>query len=1314
MPFFKSNTSILFALILLGYSLLGNTNVKVNVNTNARFIQNNGQWPQQVLFAATMGYGTVFIEKDALTFNVHDAQKMHEYYESSHGEGNAPLGEINAHNFKIKFKNTLNASAEGRFPYLDYVNYFIGDDSSKWASRVPVFREVFLHNIYQGIDLHLYEYKGHLKYDFIVQPKANASQIYFECEGIETSLNNGEIIMASSIGNFIQEAPYTYQRSEDGNKISVDCSYSCLEKNQYHFNSKNYNDNLPLVIDPVIVFASFSGSIADNRGFSATYDNAGFLYIGGIAYGSGYITTSGAYKINYNGGIDDIVISKYSADGSSFIYSTHLGGTGCEEPHSLVVDQNFQLSVFGTTGSSDFPTTPGAYDNTFNGGSYRRLNHYLEFPNGVDIFVTKFNANGSALVGSTFIGGSGTDGLNDETFSSGMSYNYGDWFRGEIISDDNGSLVVVTSTSSHDFPMVGAFQPAFAGGGHDAVVLKLNNNLSSLVFSSFLGGNDNDAAYSVQFDNKNDLYITGGTKSSNFPVTAGVLHNTIQGGVDGFITHISGNGNLIKASTYIGTSSFDQTYFVQLDNNNNVFVLGQTQGNYPVTSGVYSNSNSKHFIHKLNSSLTTTVFSSIFGANSNLMQMSPTAFLVSECEDIYVSGWGGKTNINVQNDNYPNEGTLFTSMAGMPISADAFQSNTDGNDFYFAVFSKDMKSLKYGTYMGGASVDEHVDGGTSRFDKKGNIYQAVCGGCYGSSDFPVTAGVWSTTNKATNQAQCNEVGIKFSASKLSAVINGLADSILCVNETNHFINKSDGATSFLWDFGNGEVSTEKNPSYTYKETGRYKISLVAINASGCPPTDTTFINVNVVMPITVQASSDTVCEGKSVTLIASGANTYQWTPSTTLNQKTGAIVIATPTENTTYTVNTDSYCNNKSASVTVTIASTEHTITPADSVCPNTAFPLSVGPGKNFSWSPSHYFNNATSNSPTVHIDKSTTLHVSFFTDFGCLVHDSVYLKVLPVPNFTLSKDTLICFGESTPLNFSLNENYSYSWSPSSSLNQSNVKTPIATPLQNTKYTASIANKCGTTDLFYNVNVSKVQSNVSANATLCKGDTMELWAKGGIEYAWSPSNTLSDSTIANPFAFPLENTSYKVVITNEDQCSDSAYTTLILAENNIRGLNPQYVVEYGDDVKINTDAQNISWSPSTYLSCNTCSSPIVQLPEQDITYHYLMYDELGCPFKDSVKVYVIRKVYVPNAFTPNNDGLNEAFYFRSISVAEFELLIFNRWGELIFTSNNINQGWDGTYNGREAQIDVYVWKVRYKREHTSIWEEEIGRVSLIR
>ncbi len=1267
--------------------------------TSARFIQNKGQWPKQVLFGARISSGMLFIENNGMTFNIYDPQAFHQIYENIHHHRPGSQ-ELKAHSFKIEFNYSCITKAEGKYMYKDYVNYFIGNDPFKWATNAAVFAEVYLHNIYPGIDLRYYEKNGHLEYDFIVQPTANPAQIQFQHKGLSAEIKENNIFLSSAVGDIIEEAPRSYQ-----NNTVISSQYIKNENGFFSIKTGAYNSALPLIIDPVVLFASFSGSTSDNWGYTATYDDSGKLYDAGIVFGTGYPTTIGAYSTSFSGNVD-LSVTKYSSTGGSLIYSTYIGGNDIESPHSLVVSNKNELLIFGSTSSANFPTTATAYDKTFNGGTSVTTDQVLTYSIGTDIFVTKLNASGSALIGSTLIGGTSNDGLNDEYNVSKLYYNYGDIFRGEIIVDSLGNSYVATTTSSANFPIVSGFQNAFAGGSHDGIIMKLNNDLSSLLWSSYIGGSGDDAIYSVQFDSSSDLYITGGTKSANFPTTAGVLHTSAQGGIDGFIAHLSANGQTLKASTYIGTALYDQSYFVQLDKNNNVFVFGQSAGAYPVfPAGTYSNPGSHQFIHKLNSTLTTTVFSTVIGSGSNNIDLIPSAFLVNNCEDIYISAWGGIINLFQNN--------IQGSTNGMPVTSDAFQSSTDGSDFYLAVFSQDAGSLKYGTYFGGATTLEHVDGGTSRFDKKGNVYQAVCGGCGGKSDFPTTSGAWSNVNQSTN---CNLAVIKFDVSKLTAYIAATVDTLACKNEPITFNNQSNGGKSFEWDFGNGDKSTDFSPTYTYPDTGLYTITLLALDPGGCPPVDTTYMSLRVVPQVDLKVSpNDSVCPGGSVTLTASGATIYQWKPAATLNQSAGTSVIATPLANTTYTVNGNSFCNKDSAELTISLFSLNHTISPTDSVCPGVAHTVSASPGSAFQWTPSQSFSSAGSGSTQVTLNQSQTVYVAFKSPDGCNINDSVFLKVIPVPAFNIQPDSLICIGKSLVLDPGVNGNYSYQWTPSGTLNNAQIKNPIATPQATTLYKSIISNMCGKDTVPYLVTISKAQGTISSDTTICRDDSIPLLAKGAAKYLWSPSASLNNDSIANPSAFPQQKTTYKVIITNTDGCVDSLFTTVSLAEKPFTGFNGAYVLEYGEDLKINSNFEDkVVWSPSTYLSCTDCASPLVTLPERDITYQYTLYDDKGCYFKDSVNVYVIRKVYVPNAFTPNGDNTNDVFYFRSISVEEFELEIYDRWGELLFTSYDINQGWNGTYKNNPVQMDVYVWKVRYRRHHKEIWREEIGRVSLIR
>ena len=200
------------------------------------------------------------------------------------------------------------------------------------------------------------------------------------------------------------------------------------------------------MIDPTVVFSSYSGSTADNWGYTATYDSHGNLYGGGIVFGVGYplVPALGAYQTDFAGDVD-IAISKFDATGSFLHYSTYIGGTAADIPHSLYVNDNDELYIFGTTGSADFPVTADAFDTSVNGGPNISLSTSMDFPAGSDIFVAKLSADGTQLPASTYIGGSGNDGVNT---ASGLRKNYADDNRGEIIVDGNSNVYVVSSTSS--------------------------------------------------------------------------------------------------------------------------------------------------------------------------------------------------------------------------------------------------------------------------------------------------------------------------------------------------------------------------------------------------------------------------------------------------------------------------------------------------------------------------------------------------------------------------------------------------------------------------------------------------------------------------------------------------------------------------------------------------------------------------------------------------------------------------------------------------------------------------------------------------
>ena len=342
-----------------------------------------------------------------------------------------------------------------------------------------------------------------------------------------------------------------------------------------------------------------------------------------------------------------------------------------------------------------------------------------------------------------------------------------------------------------------------------------------------------------------------------FPVIKqGLLVQAFQGGeVDGFVTQIIPDGSAIIKTTYLGTVGNDLVYGIQFDKFGFPMlrallpVAGRLVMQLSVTRG------GKQFISKMQPDLSAFVYSTVFGTNSTIPNLSITAFLVDRCQNVYVSGWGGKFN---HDRGYPNAGT-----SGLPVTGDAIQSTTDGNDFYFFVLERNATSQLFGSFYGQrGGFDDHVDGGTSRFDANGIIYEAICANCGGRSNpsvvFPTTPGVWAPRNGSNN---CNEAAVKIEmnfggvGASVKATINGVIDTIGCVPLTVTFTDTLAKGKRYVWDFGDNspEVSQTSNTiNHTYNLVGTYRVRLVSIDSATCNISDTAYTHVrvgnNIVVP----------------------------------------------------------------------------------------------------------------------------------------------------------------------------------------------------------------------------------------------------------------------------------------------------------------------------------------------------------------------------------------------------------------------------------------------------------------------------------
>lgn len=1215
-----------------------------------KFAENKNQWVDPVRYAADLPGGKVFFENGGLSYVFADLSHLHDTYFHSSGKRDDEAIQINGHAFKMRFVDAQpNPAIEADQRYPEYNNYYLGNDPAKWADHVGLFGKLTYREVYPGIDLVFHGLLDGLKYDAIVAPGANAGDIAFEYEGLdELKLEGGKLVLVTSIGSHYEMAPYAYQMV-DGIETKVHCNF-VVEGNWVRFEfPAGFDDRYELVIDPNLVFGSYTGSQADNFGFSATYDTAGNLYGGGIVFGINYPTTVGAFQATYQGGSAvnnpfgtgfDMSISKFNAAGTNLVWSTYCGGIlHNEQPQSLITSVSGELFVYGRTFSTDYPVTPGAYQTTLNGGS--------------DIVVTRFNVSGS-LARSTFLGGSADDGLNIHTsfFQNSLYHNYGDDARGEIMLDNINSVYVASCTQSANYPVTpGAIQGGYGGGLQDGCVFKLDSTLGNLVWSTFLGGNGDDAAYSIKVDANNNSFIAGGTSSNNFPTTNNVVQPLIAGGIDGFITQIDAAGTSIVASTFIGTGAYDQCYFLELDAARNVYVVGQTLGAFPVSPGVYSNANGKQFIARYDAGLTTTQLSTVFGNGNATIDISPTAFLVDRCGFIYVSGWGGAVNFG---------GTT----TGLPTAPNpgAFQTTTDGSDMYLMVLQPDAVGLEYATFYGGATSAEHVDGGTSRFDRNLVVYQAVCAGCGANSDFPTTVGAVSQTNNSTN---CNLGVFKFAFDPQDVFAAYIATTIdSCAPFPVNFTNNSSGGVSYVWDFGDGSPQvTTFNAFHLYQVPGTYTVTLVAIDSNSCNFSDTARQTVTVYAnPLAVAGGSDTICAGGSLQLTSGGGQFYNWSPGIYVTDSTIANPIANPVGNTTFSVivrDTNGCVDTALVDVYVTFFQAD--AGPPASFCEGTGGAQLNAGAITGGLAPYYYtwwcdstntfcgLDSTFDDDPIANPSQTTTYYLQVSDSRGCLSDvDSTIVEILPVPIADAGPDQYICQPPSPGAllqgSFSNAPGpYTYHWMPGIGLNDSTLLNPYARPDTTTIYTlvGVAGNGCTsaptTLDTLSTVTVHVNPlpiADAGPDIDICLYDTTVLQGVGSgagplYEYEWTPFVGLSDSSIANPIASPPFTHTYTLVVWSNGCPSVGDSMTLWVHTLPTPSAGNIEEICLGDSAQLDAFGAGDSsafytyeWYPPEAMNDPTLENPKAS-PDSTTWYYLVVTSSWGCESPlDSVLVKV--------------------------------------------------------------------------------------------
>ncbi len=605
------------------------------------------------------------------------------------------------------------------------VNYLIGNSPAQWRTGVAMFSRVRVAQLYPGINLVYYGNQQQLEYDFTVAPGANPDAIKIRFDGVDKiSIGaQGELILALGSGEILQPAPMIYQ-IVDGARKRVSGGYRLLNKHTVAFMIGKYDHQLPLVIDPILSYSTYFGGNSSDTAWSIAVDTNGFVYIAGQTLSGQFYPTPGAFQTNFAGGsiTGDAFVAKFGNQASNLIYFTYLGGGADDSAASIVLDGAGDAFVTGFTDSPNFPTTTNALYRSI-GGSPTPGGYFL------DAFVSELSPSGSNLVYSTYFGGSGPDSGTGialdssnniyvagytcspdlrttsnafqkhlgcpysiyttylyanaflaEIGASGTNLIYSSYFggtnydAGESIAVDSSNYVYMTGfTSSTNFPNTNAFQGYLNGtpiptSSYDAFVAKFTPSCTGLVYSTFLGGTNNDVAYHIAADSSGNAYVTGWTVSTNFPNTVtnvpglynGLANNT---GVsypyitNAFLTQVTWNGTnaALGYSAVFGGTNFgiDVGYGVALDPSGDAFVIGATTStNFPAfnTPGLLGATNaggSDAFVIAFNTNCSAIIYSGYLGGSGNDYGFG---IAVDSLTNVYITGNTASLNFPVYNN----------------------------------------------------------------------------------------------------------------------------------------------------------------------------------------------------------------------------------------------------------------------------------------------------------------------------------------------------------------------------------------------------------------------------------------------------------------------------------------------------------------------------------------------------------------------------------------------------------------------------------------------------------------------------------------
>jgi hypothetical protein len=669
---------------------------------------------------------------------------------------------------RLAGRAAASASPVGEEKLPGVANYFVGSERGAWRTDVPMYAKVRYSSVVPGVDLLYYGNQKQLEYDFVVAPQADPKAIHLEFSGVtKLKLDGaGDLILSARNGDIAFHKPVVYQE-QNGRRQWIDGRFTLGRRHTVGFALSGYDHTRPVVIDPVLAYSTYlgGGGSDGDEALAIAVDANGDAYVTGQTDSTNFPLISGSYQQTNQGaasGTFNAFVTKLNSTGKALVYSTYLGGSGNTQGAALAVDSSGDAYVAGHTFATDFPTTSGAYQAASPACA-----------GGYSAFVTKLNASGSALVYSTYLGGSGNSngsGTGDIAYA--------------LVLDSSGDAYVAGGAQSYNFPVTsGAYQANNNAAGNNAsaaFVTKLNPAGSALVFSTYLGGSGQydggDTAYALALNSSGDVYVTGSAGSSDFPVTAGAYQTTNPASAEeqtaAFVSELNSTGTALLYSTFLGGSEDAAGAALAVDISGDAYVAGYAMAaNFPVTTGAFQTANNAAaidattgFVTKLNPTGTALIYSTMLGGSGveistyNTEGDSADGLAIDASGNAYVTGLAYSSNF--------------------PVTSGAIQSTNKGAGARsFVSFVTEVNpagtGLVYSTYLGGSGSPFGTmnyyrgdDATGLALDSAGNIY--IAGAAY-SSNFPVTSGAFQTSNLALNTSGSNAFISKISMGGTAAI-----------------------------------------------------------------------------------------------------------------------------------------------------------------------------------------------------------------------------------------------------------------------------------------------------------------------------------------------------------------------------------------------------------------------------------------------------------------------------------------------------------------------------------------------------------------